>query len=132
MISSTPRSRGTSAGCSDRAATYVGAACCGENSEWNSSKGAKPLSDEGAESDGLLTPEAAAKIALQSIRWPHPGDGDVATTSCIYALCHLAIHAIEAFSRRRGVAIDSVVYQRACNEAQLLYLLTRRQLDFLV
>jgi hypothetical protein len=45
--------------------------------------------------------------------------------SRISRLRHLAIHAIEAFSRRRGVAIDSVVHQRACNEAQLLNLLTR-------
>jgi hypothetical protein len=43
-----------------------------------------------------------------------------------------AIHTIEAFSRRRGVAIDSVVHQRACYQTQFLYLLAGRQLDFLV
>jgi hypothetical protein len=52
--------------------------------------------------------------------------------SRINRLCHLAIHTIEAFSRRPGVAIDSVIHERARYKAQLLNLLTRRQLDFLV
>src|SRR4029077_20621270 len=71
-------------------------------------------------------------IALPSIRWRCPGERDVAAhlISCIRALRYLAIHTIEAFPHRRGVAIDSVVHQRACNKAQLLNLLTRRQLDF--
>ena len=71
---------------------------------------------------------------FQSIRWRHPGERDVAAhlISCIHALRHLAIHTIEAFPHRRGVAIDSVIHQRARYEAQLLYLLARLQLDFLM
>jgi hypothetical protein len=52
--------------------------------------------------------------------------------SCIRALRYLAIHTIEAFPHRRGVAIDSVIHQRARYEAQLLNLLTRLQLDLLM
>jgi hypothetical protein len=56
-------------------------------------------------------------MAVQSFRWRLPGERDVAAhLSRINRLRHLAIHAIEAFSRRRGIAIDSVVHQRACNE----------------
>jgi hypothetical protein len=40
--------------------------------------------------------------------------------SCIRALRYLAIHTIEAFPHRRGVAIDGVVHQRAHYKAQLL------------
>jgi len=53
-------------------------------------------------------------MALQSIRWPHPGDCDVAAhLSRINRLRHLAIHAIEAFSRRLRVSMppcDGVGY----------------------
>ena len=71
---------------------------------------------------------------FQSIRWLLPGERDVAAhlISCIRALRYLAIHTIEAFSHRRGIAIDSVIHQRARYEAQLLNLLTRLQLDFLM
>jgi hypothetical protein len=59
--------------------------------------------------------------ALQSIRWRHPGERDVAAhLSRINGLRHLAIHTIEAPPRRRGVAIDSVIHQRARFKAQLL------------
>ena len=57
-----------------------------------------------------------------SIRWPLPSERDVAAhlTSRINRLRDLTIHTIEAFPRRRGVAVDSIVHQRARNEAQLL------------
>jgi hypothetical protein len=52
--------------------------------------------------------------------------------SRINRLRQLAIHTIEAFSRRPGVAIDRIIYQRARNQTQFLYLLAGRQFDFLV
>ena len=63
-----------------------------------------------------------------------PGEVDIAANiaDCVRALRYLAIHTIEAFPHRRGVAIDSVIHQRARYEAQLLNLLTRLQLDLLM
>ena len=60
-----------------------------------------------------------------SIRWRLPGECDPAAhlTSRIKRLRYLTIHTIEAFSHRRGIAIESVMHRRARYQTQSLYLL---------
>jgi hypothetical protein len=55
----------------------------------------------------------ADRRSRSSIRWRLPGERDPTAhlTSRINRLRYLTIHTIEAFSRRRGFAIDSIWVQ---------------------